>query len=476
MTIAEVILIINILIALTIIFLERKDSSATLAWIMLLIFVPILGIIFYIVFSQNVSRQKIFKMYENEENVVASSLKAQNEAMCENSFSFTNDVAERWVDLIKLNQTCAYAYYTQDSRLELLTDGKEKMKSLFDDIENAKEYINIQYFIVKKDIIGDTLLKLLIRKAKQGVEVRLLVDALGSRGINKELVNMLVESGGQYAEFFPTKFKLFNTKLNYRNHRKLVVIDNKIGYIGGFNIAREYVGMKRKFGYWRDTHVRVKGSSVFDLNARFLLDWRSATREEVDLTRAFMPISYNFGNSGVQIVSSGPDNTNEAIKHAFLKMITSAKKSIYIQTPYFVPDAPILEPLKMAAQSGVEVNVMIPCMPDHMFVYWATYSFVAELIDVGAKVYIYDNGFLHAKVLVADEVCTIGSTNFDRRSFRLNFEANAFIYDSDFTKKVVESFKEDIEKSHMLTKELYEQRGVIIKIKEVFSRMLSDVL
>ncbi len=476
MTIAEVILIINILIALTIIFLERKDSSATLAWIMLLIFVPILGIIFYIIFSQNVSRQKIFKMYENEENVVASSLKSQNEAMCENSFSFTNDVAEKWVDLIKLNQTCAYAYYTQDSRLELLTDGKEKMKSLFDDIENAKEYVNVQYFIIKKDIIGDTLLKLLIRKAKQGVEVRLLVDALGSRGINKELVNMLVESGGKYAEFFPTKFKLFNTKLNYRNHRKLVVIDNKIGYIGGFNVAREYVGMKRKFGYWRDTHVRLKGSSVFDLNARFLLDWRSATREEIDLTRAFAPTSYNFGNSGVQIVSSGPDNTKEAIKHAFLKMITSAKKSIYIQTPYFVPDAPILESLKMAAQSGVEVNVMIPCMPDHMFVYWATYSFVAELIEVGANVYIYDNGFLHAKVLVADEVCTIGSTNFDRRSFRLNFEANAFIYDSDFTKKVVESFKEDIGKSHMLTKELYEQRGNIIKIKEVFSRILSDVL
>ena len=256
-----------------------------------------------------------------------------------------------------------------------------------------------------------------------------------------------------------------------------MIIDNEIGYVGGFNIAREYVGLKRKFGYWRDTHLKIRGGSVLDLNARFLLDWRSATREKFNMEEVFMEEQEGSGNIGVQIVSSGPDNTREEIKHGFFKMITSAKKSIYIQTPYFVPDAPILEGLKMAAQSGVEVNVMIPCMPDHMFVYWATYSYVAELMEEGVNVYIYDNGFLHAKVLaVDDEICTVGSTNFDRRSFKLNFEANAFIYDAEFTSKIVDSFKEDIKLSHKLTQELYDQRGSWIKIKEVFSRILSDVL
>lgn len=473
----EVILIINILIALAIIFLERKDTSATLAWIMVLLFIPILGTIFYIVFSQNISRQKIFRLYENEEEMISASLKKQSVAIGEGTFEFENKIAAKWTDLIKLNQSCSHAYFTQDNSIELFIDGKEKMKALFDDIENAKSYVNVQYFIIKKDIVGDAFLKLLIRKAMEGVEVRLLVDALGSRGINKELVRELKESGGQYAEFFPSKFKLFNTKLNYRNHRKIVIIDNEIGYVGGFNIAREYVGLKRKFGYWRDTHLKIRGGSVLDLNARFLLDWRSATREKFNMEEVFMEEQEGSGNIGVQIVSSGPDNTREEIKHGFFKMITSAKKSIYIQTPYFVPDAPILEGLKMAAQSGVEVNVMIPCMPDHMFVYWATYSYVAELMEEGVNVYIYDNGFLHAKVLaVDDEICTVGSTNFDRRSFKLNFEANAFIYDAEFTSKIVDSFKEDIKLSYKLTQELYDQRGSWIKIKEVFSRILSDVL
>lgn len=473
----QIIIIINILIALAIIFLERKDPSATLAWIMVLLFIPVLGTIFYIVFSQNISRQKIFRLYENEEQMISTSLTKQKNAITDGSFPFENEAAEKWSDVIKLNQTCAHAYYTQDNDISLITDGKEKMKALFDDIDNARSYVNIQYFIVKKDIVGDAFLKLLIKKAREGVEVRFLVDALGSRNINRDLVKIFKESGGHYAEFFPTHFKLFNTKLNYRNHRKMAIIDDKIGYIGGFNIAREYVGLKRKFGYWRDTHVRIKGGSICDLNARFLLDWRSATKEKINIGEKFFEPIKEYGNMGVQIVSSGPDNDREEIKHGFLKMITSAKKSIYIQTPYFVPDAPILESLKMAAQSGVDVNVMIPCMPDHMFVYWATYSYVAELMEVGANIYIYDNGFLHAKVLaVDDEICTIGSTNFDRRSFKLNFEANAFIYDIGFTKKVVESFRKDTEKSHRLTAQLYENRGAWIKIKEVFSRILSDLL
>lgn len=469
--------VINIIISLVIVFLDRKNPSATLAWIMVLFLVPGFGILLYFAFSQNISRQKIFTMSYNEELLLTTSLKHQNQAIENGKFVFENDVAKKWQDLIKMNQVYSAAYFTQDNDIQYFSDGEEKMRSLFTDIKNAKESINIEYFILKHDIVGDSLLNALIEKAKEGVKVRLLVDALGSWSINKNLVNELVNAGGSYAEFFPTKWKFFNTKINYRNHRKLAIIDDDIGYIGGFNIAREYVGLKRKFGYWRDAHIRIRGGSVCDINARFLLDWRSATKEKINMENVFFEPKNTPGSIGVQIVSSGPDEVLEQIKRGLLKMITSAKKNIYIQTPYFVPDVTILECLKMAAQSGVDVNIMIPCIPDHMFVYWATYSYVSEIMKAGGKVYIYDNGFLHAKTMaVDDEVCTVGSANFDIRSFKLNFEANAFIFDEQFTKKVVDSFKEDINLSHMLTKELYAQRVVWIKIKEAFSRVLSDIL
>lgn len=469
--------VINIILALIIIFLERRDPASTLAWIMVLFLVPGFGILLYMAFAQNIARQKIFNLYDNEEALMKTSSANQNEAIASGEFEFDNQSGEKWKNLIMLNQIHGTSFYTQNNDVEIFTDGHTKMNSLFNDIEAATESINIQYFIIKKDILGDAFLNKLIEKAKEGVQVRLLVDALGSWRINKELVEQLVKAGGKYAEFFPTKWKVFNTKINYRNHRKLAIIDNNIGYIGGFNIAREYIGRKKKFGHWRDTHLRIKGDSVFDLNTRFLLDWRSASDDEVSVEEVFFTPETNEGDVGIQIVSSGPDNVNEEIKRGFLKMITSAKKNIYIQTPYFIPDEPLLEVLKMAIQTGVDVRVMIPSIPDHMFVYWATLSYVAEIIEAGGNVYVYDDGFLHAKTMMVDgEVSTVGSANFDRRSFRLNFEANAFIYDEMETAKLEEIFREDMKKSHLLTKQLYEERGIIIRIKEAISRILSDIL
>ena len=472
-----VLFVINLILAFTIIFLERKDPSATLAWLLVLFLIPGAGIVLYIVFSQNVSRQKIFTLFENEEQLVTSSLKKQHRELQLKKFKFDNNVGYTWSDLIKLNQLYGESYYTQHNDISFFTDGVKKMESLFEDIKAAKESINVEYFIIKDDVVGNALLDILTMKAREGVEVRLLVDALGSRHINKNQVLMFKKAGGKYGEFFKTRLKLFNSKINYRNHRKIVVIDNFIGYTGGFNIAREYVGLKKKFGYWRDTHLRLVGNSVKDLNFRFMLDWRCATKENLDIEKMLFMPEEKQGNVGVQIVSCGPERESEEIKMGFLKMISGARKSIYIQTPYFVPDEPILDSIKMAAQSGVEVNIMIPCIPDHMFVYWATYSYVGEIIKAGGKVYIYDNGFLHAKMIMVDgEVSSVGSCNFDRRSFKLNFETNAFIYDRKTSRALEDAFREDVRHSHRLTKELYDQRGYVIKIKEVFSRMLSDIL
>lgn len=474
---AAAIAAVNILIIIAIIFMERKNPESTLAWVLVLTFLPVVGLILYMIFSQNIARKQIFRLNPDEEKFVSSSLKKQMDAISTGKYEFVNEEAAEWRDMIRLNQRYDSAYFTQNNEVELFTDGREKFESLIADIENAKKSINIEYYIIKWDKVGIRLLKALEKKAKEGVEVRLLMDALGCRQITKRRIQPLIDAGVKCAFFFRPKMKIFLMRLNYRNHRKLVVIDNSIGYIGGFNIAREYLGLKEKFGYWRDTHVRIRGGAVHDINARFILDWRFASKENLDFSSIFLEEPVNAGNTGIQIVTSGPDNERQEVKRAYMKMIVSAEKNIYLQTPYFVPDASIIESLKVAALSGIDVRVMIPCMPDHIFVYWATYSYVGELIRSGVKVYIYDNGFLHAKTLVVDgKVASVGSANFDKRSFSLNFESNAIIYDRGIACKMESAFENDITLCHQLTQELYDQRSLLIRFKESIARLLTNIL
>lgn len=474
---AAAIAAVNILIIIAIIFMERKNPESTLAWVLVLTFLPVVGLILYMIFSQNIARKQIFRLNPDEEKFVSSSLKKQMDAISTGKYEFVNEEAAEWRDMIRLNQRYDSAYFTQNNEVELFTDGREKFESLIADIENAKKSINIEYYIIKWDKVGIRLLKAIEKKAKEGVEVRLLMDALGCRQITKRRIQPLIDAGVKCAFFFRPKMKIFLMRLNYRNHRKLVVIDNSIGYIGGFNIAREYLGLKEKFGYWRDTHVRIRGGAVHDINARFILDWRFASKENLDFSSIFLEEPVNAGNTGIQIVTSGPDNERQEVKRAYMKMIVSAEKNIYLQTPYFVPDASIIESLKVAALSGIDVRVMIPCMPDHIFVYWATYSYVGELIRSGVKVYIYDNGFLHAKTLVVDgKVASVGSANFDKRSFSLNFESNAIIYDRGIACKMESAFENDITLCHQLTQELYDQRSLLIRFKESIARLLTNIL
>jgi cardiolipin synthase len=467
----------NFIIALTIIFLERKDPSATLAWIMILFLIPAVGILFYFMFSQNISRQRIFRLSRYEELVINNPLHEQIAQVRADRFRFVNPEAKKWQSMIYMNQTYAKSFLTQDNHISIITDGVHMFDSLLQDIADAKSSINVEYYIIKNDDVGGALIAALTRKAREGVETRLLIDGTGGRQFSEKDLAGFKAAGGRFAFFFPPKFKIFSMKWNYRNHRKIVVIDGKIGYLGGFNIGNEYLGRVKKFGYWRDTHLRIMGSAVHDMNARFILDWRFASKEKLLIDRAYYGDAGGSGNTAIQVVASGPDSSREEVKHGYLKMISSARKNIYIQTPYFVPDASILESLKTAALSGVDVRIMIPCMPDHMFVYWATYFYVGALINAGAKVYIYDNGFLHAKTMSVDgEIVSIGSANFDIRSFRLNFEGNAFVYDAAEAYKIEAIFEMDITHSHELTKALYRNRSVVVKFKEGVSRLLSGLL
>ena len=469
--------VINVILALVIIFIERKNPAKTLAWILVLFFLPIVGAVVYLVFAQNISRRKIYKLDDKDRKIIRDSLEDQIEEMNSGKLEFSNDVANVWRQMIKLNLVYGEAYLTQNNSIDMFSDGKDFFRSLMKDIKAAKYSIDIEFYIIKPDFIGQRLLKLLTDKAKEGVQVRLLIDALGSRRISDRKLKDFIDAGGKVEYFFKPKFKYLNFDLNYRNHRKIVVIDNKYGYIGGFNIAKEYLRFKKKFGYWRDTHLRIVGNSVQDLKAIFLMDWSVERGERRDFDEIDFYSENTKSDIAVQIVMSGPDSVKEQIKRSMMRMITFAGEKIYLQTPYFVPDRAMLESLKMAAQSGVDVKIMIPCMPDHPFVYWANYSYCGELIKSGARVFRYENGFLHAKTLVVDgEVSTVGSANFDVRSFRLNFEANAFVYDKEFATKMEKTFEDDMKLSTEVTLEDYESRGLWIKIKEAISVLLSDIL
>ena len=479
-SIPAIIYAVNFIFIFAVLFFERKSSAARLAWIMVLAFIPIVGFIFYLVFNQNLSRMHINHLYDDEWEAFQTMLiKQMNKESDDDTSDMINPAAISRKDIIKLNQVYGESIYTEGNEAELLTDGNELLISMLDDIRASEKSIFAEYFIIKNDLIGKKFIRELTFAAERGVDVKLLIDTQGSRRIGKRALKDYLNAGGKIGYFFPPMLFRFGIRiglnLNYRNHRKIVVIDEKIGYTGGYNIANEYCDMVPRFGHWRDSHVRIRGDAVKELLGRFILDWRFTTKE-------IMPIPTDIGtdyigNKGIQIVSCGPEAPKQEIKRAFMKMITTSKKSIYIQSPYFVPDQSMLESLKMAAQSGVDVNVMIPCKPDHIFVYWATYSYVGELLRSGGKVYIYDGGFLHAKTITSDdEVSSIGSCNFDIRSFKLNFETNAFIFDSDFALKMKESFYEDLKYSHELTLDDYNHRSLIIKFKENISTLMTEIL
>ncbi|MDQ0481760.1 cardiolipin synthase [Guptibacillus hwajinpoensis] len=472
-----ILFVLNLIFAVIVIFLERKDAGATWAWLMVLFFIPFLGFIMYLLFGQNLSRRRLFDWDNIKKVGIEDLIEEQVTEIKSGIYPFRHEEIARHKELIYMHLVNDDAVLTQDNSIRIFTDGEEKFDALLDDLSRAQDHIHFQYYIFQKDNLGRKIVQKLAQKARDGVKVRVLYDEMGSRKTRKRFFRELIEAGGEVEVFFPSRIPYVNTRLNYRNHRKLVIIDGNLGYVGGFNVGDEYLGLKAKFGYWRDTHLRIEGSATLAMQTRFLLDWNHAARHKVGYEACYFPIVEPKGKAGVQIVSSGPDSEWEQIKNGYIKLISSANHTVFIQTPYFIPDASLLDALRIAALSGVDVRLMIPNKPDHPFVYWATYSYVGELLKAGAKVYIYQNGFIHAKTIAVDgEISSVGTANIDVRSFRLNFEVNAFIYDEDISKQLEEVFINDMEKSVELTLEGYHERSMWIRFKESISRLLSPIL
>jgi cardiolipin synthase A/B len=471
-------LVLNIAFACVVVFLERRDAGATWAWLMVLVFIPVLGFIMYLVFGQNLTRKRLFQWDDMKKIGIEELIARQVKEIKGESFSFRDSTISTNKELIYMHLMNNEAVLTQDNDITVYTHGEDKFDALLKDINEAENHIHFQYYILRKDALGKRILSALTEKAKQGLKVRVLYDEMGSRTLNKRFFRELIKAGGEVEVFFPSRIPYINPRLNYRNHRKLVIIDGVIGYVGGFNVGDEYLGLNPRFGYWRDTHLRLEGSAVLAMQTRFILDWNQASASrDIHLEHRYFPMAKFTGNAGVQIVTSGPDSEWEQIKNGYIKMISSAKESIYIQTPYFIPDASLLDSLRIAALSGIDVRIMIPNKPDHMFVYWATFSYIGEMLKAGARIFIYDNGFIHAKTIVVDsKTSSVGTANIDVRSFRLNFEVNAFIYDIELSRELGSIFLKDIHLCRELTMEDYLKRPLWIRFKESISRLLSPIL
>ncbi len=466
-TITLTIIGVNIVFIITAVFFERKKPVQALSWVITLSLLPVIGFILYLLLGRKSYKQYSHKVF-----------KYSNKIPYGLDIKVPEYSGENMKQLMRLNASTCRSAYTDNNAVEIYTSAQDKYRQLFKDLQEARESIHLLYFILQNDNIGKKLINLLTQKAKEGVEVRVLIDHGSNIFMPFKAYSSIVENGGEVYSYFSNTINNY-LKVNFRNHRKIVVIDGKVGYTGGINIGDEYLGYDKKIKPWRDTHLKITGTGVLDLQLRFIEDWLYSSKqpsERFDSDRYFPQIKESLGRTGIQIVSSGPDTNGEEIKRAFLKMIYSAKQSILIQTPYFVPDASFLEALQNAALSGVKIIIQIPGVPDKQYVYKATMSYIGDILDYGIEVYIYP-GFLHSKMMVVDDFCSaIGSANTDMRSFSLNFELDAFMYGAEITERCRRIFNEDLKISRLLTEEEFGKRSIFSRMQESVFRLFSPIL
>jgi len=471
-----IIIILNIIFAISIIFFEHKKPSSALLWVAALVLLPVFGFFLYLVFGQTIYKERIFKVKEKDDKMIEKILADQMVEVKNRKFTPDDKISD-YFRMIEMLISTNYAFVSDDNEVEVYTNGQDKFDALLEAINSAKKTIHLQYYIIRNDELSKEIVSELVKKAREGLEVRVLGDAVGCHKLSRNFFKELEDAGGETAYFFRSKYLRINMRINYRNHRKIAIIDGKTGFIGGFNIGDEYLG-KGPLGYWRDTHLRIRGSAIYHLQSRFFLDWNHAAEQDIDFFNdLYFPTIEREKGALMQIVSDGPDTIGENIKLGYLQLINRAKKKIYIQTPYFIPDQSILDALKIASASGIDVRIMFPCKPDHPFVYWAGFSYLWDLMESGVRVFTYDRGFIHAKTIVVDGLASsVGSANWDIRSFAINFEANAFIYDEKVSTELEEIFEKDLEFCTEKTLEDYNSRTLSVRIKEPVSRLLSGIL
>ncbi len=459
--------IANLFFAIVIIMVEKKNPLYTIFWIFLLYLLPYIGFFIYLFFGLTFKKKRVAnKIY-----------KIKKLKSIKNVHGSDKEELRRWKGLITYLEMSTDNYITSNNDIQVYFAGEEFFSDLKKEIANAKKFINMEYFIFQFDSIGKEIADLLIKKAKEGVEVNLIID--GVNLANYKLKSYFKNTGVHLYLFFRTYIPIFNIRINYRDHRKVTIIDNRVAFIGGMNIGDEYLG-KGKIGYWRDTSVKIYGDIVSTFEKEFYFSMSIVKNKFLKDEKTSNEISLKYeeeDNVYMQVISSGPNYEFPAIRDNYIKLIQEARKSVFIQTPYFVPDDLLLDTLKSAVLSGIDVKIMIPNKADHPFIYWINQYYVAELLRLGANIYRYENGFIHSKtILVDEEVVSVGTCNFDYRSFYLNFEINLNIYNKDVANSFKTQYYKDIAISKKLTFADFKKRSIFTKVKESVFRLLSPIM
>lgn len=452
------------------VLMDNRQPAKTMAWVLVLSFMPIVGIILYFFLGQNTRKERMISQRSLDQLTKRSMLEfaEQRDLLLPKSYRA----------LIKLFTNQSLSLPFKDNEVDICTDGYQFFLSLLRDFGTAEHHIHLDTYIIEDDPLGNLIADVLIDKARQGVEVRLVYDDMGCWKTRNRFFERMREGGVDTRSFMPVKFlSFFSSKVNYRNHRKLCIIDGRVGYIGGMNIALRYVkGDKMP---WRDTHLRIVGGAVYAIQKAFLIDWYFVDRTLItDHAYYPEPDSRIDNNCLAQIVTSSPVQPWPDIMQGYVRILLEARRYVYMETPYFLPTEPILFAMRTAALAGVDVRLMIPMRTDAKLVEWASISYVMETLEAGVKVYLYQAGFNHSKMLVSDDfLCSCGSSNIDFRSFENNFESNAFFYDSALALRMKKVFLDDLQQCVPIEKvQRLMRRPFLLRLWESIIRLLSPLL
>ncbi|MDR0688116.1 MAG: cardiolipin synthase [Prevotellaceae bacterium] len=457
---------------------QRGDPTKTLAWTLFIALVPFVGLLFYVMLGKNYRRDKLLSRKEMSDQQQLASMMGLLTANDGYLSWFPSSPSEaHFKGIAQMLAHSNKTFPTRNNRAQLLVNATEKYTALFNAIEQAQDHIHLEYYIIKDDSTGNRLREALVRKAQQGVEVQLIYDYLGSWGLSSKYLRSLAENGVQAYPFLPVKLSFFRSKINHRNHRKIVVVDGKVAFVGGINIADHYLNGLPEIGVWRDTHVQLMGDAVRWLQIVFLLDWYFVSKQSPSNMERYLPAHSVSEKCTVQIAASGPDSDWASIMQTYFAAINRSSSKLYIATPYFVPNESMLTALCAAALRGVDVRLLISERSDSSIMQWASMSYIDTLLEAGVHVFLYSKGVTHSKLLMADgEFCSVGTANMDVRSFEHNFEVNALFYDRQFTQQLEEMFLHDLQYSVELDLEEWQKRPRRERFMENLSRLLAPML
>jgi cardiolipin synthase len=471
-----------IIVTMLHVVMDNRQPAKTMAWALVIWFVPLAGIVLYLFFGVNTRRTRYISQRQLDELSKRSMLGfVRQEGLT------IPEAHQPTVDLF-INESLSLPF--MDATLDIYTDGYQFVPALLAAVGKARDHIHMDMYIFEADALGNLVADALIAKAREGVEVRVIYDDVGCWRVPHRFFERMREGGVEVVPFLPVRFPTFTSKVNYRNHRKLIVVDGKTGFVGGMNIALRYVkgrtdrrGHSGNRGYWRDTMVKVSGTAVYGLQRAFLIDWYFVDRSLLSDPRYYQADNAAAGAVGggtnlLQMVTSSPVEAYPQIMQGYVRIILAARRYVYLETPYFLPTDPVLFALKTAASSGVDVRLLVPCENDSWLVDWASRSYLREAVEAGIRVSLYTKGFMHSKLLVADDdICTCGSTNVDFRSFENNFESNVFVYGKDAAQRMRDIYLND-EAETVLLKDLPERMnpGFLVRFKESLVRLLAPLM